>query len=100
MSLFGCCRSTLKTLSRAAAKSAAAKVRAAGGLRVSTDWARRTEFCERCALRVVRHGVSYCGKPLLEGIDRQPAQGCGCPVLAKARDPSEHCPISTGGTVA
>ena len=56
----------------------------------------RAEICERCPLRVVQCGKSYCGKPYLQQIDRDPAvDGCGCPCRAKAKDPAEHCPLST-----
>src|SRR3569623_285529 len=94
MPLLACCRSTFKTLSRAAAKCAAAKLRDAGALRADVDWLRRVEICERCPVRVLHCGVSYCGKPLLQQIDRDPTQGCGCPVRAKAQSPAEHCPLT------
>lgn len=58
------------------------------------DWAARAEACERCPLRVIQCGRSYCGKPFLQKVDRDPVvDGCGCPTHAKAKDPTEHCPI-------
>jgi hypothetical protein len=94
VSLFACC-GTFKALSRAAAKSAAAKLRRAGLLPVKVDWTRRAETCERCPLLVSRKGVSYCGRPFFEQVDRdQAADGCGCPTHEKAKDPSEHCPLN------
>lgn len=94
MSVFSCCSNTFKQLSRAAAKSAASRLRQLGIGSTQPDWPRRAETCERCPLRVVRRGISYCGNPLLDQIDRDPTtDGCGCPTHAKAKDPSEHCPI-------
>jgi hypothetical protein len=58
------------------------------------NWADRAAVCERCPLRVIRGGISYCGTPFLEQIDRtDSADGCGCPTGAKAKDPAEHCPL-------
>lgn len=94
MSLLGCCRNSFKTLSRAAAKSAAAKLRTAGALHVSVDWRRRLEICKSCPLHTERRGISYCGKPLLEQVRRDPVEGCGCPVRAKSQNPAEHCPVN------
>jgi hypothetical protein len=38
--------------------------------------------------------VAYCGKPLLEQLDRDDAvDGCGCPVNKKAQAAGEHCPL-------
>jgi hypothetical protein len=82
-------------LSRAAAKSASARLRAMGVLRGSVDWAARAAVCERCPLRVIASGTSYCGTPFLRKLDREPAlDGCGCPTVAKAKDPREHCPVN------
>jgi len=39
-------------------------------------------------------GVSYCGSPYLQQPIRDPKDGCGCPTIAKAKDPSEHCPLN------
>jgi hypothetical protein len=98
MGLFGTCcggtSETFKRLSRAAAKSAAAKLRRAGMIATRVDWAARAAACERCPLRVVRRGVSHCGKPLLEQLHREASEGCGCPTHAKAKDPGEHCPLT------
>ncbi|MBC7783751.1 MAG: hypothetical protein H7144_07915 [Burkholderiales bacterium] len=83
-------------LSRAAVKATAAKIRGAGLLRENVDWPRKAETCERCPLRVVQCGVSYCGKPFLQQIARDPVvDGCGCPTRAKAKDPKEHCPLTS-----
>ncbi|QOV87296.1 hypothetical protein [Humisphaera borealis] len=81
-------------LSRAAAKSASARLRNMGVLRVSNDWRRRLNVCGGCPLHSVVNGVAHCGKPLLTQIRRRPEQGCGCPVEAKARRPGEHCPVT------
>jgi hypothetical protein len=59
------------------------------------DWMARAEICERCPLRAKEKGISYCGRPFLQQIDRDPViDGCGCPTIAKAKDPSEHCPVN------
>jgi hypothetical protein len=90
----GCCGGSFAALSRAAAKSAAARLRQLGMLREHPDWARRAATCETCPLRVVRQGTSYCGRPFLQQIERDPAtDGCGCPTHAKAKSPDEHCPL-------
>ena len=45
-------------------------------------------------MRVIQCGKSYCGKPFLQLVNRDEAlDGCGCPTLAKAKDPEEHCPV-------
>ena len=81
-------------LTRAAAKSAASRLRSLGLLKTQSDWTARAMVCERCPLRVVRGGVSYCGTPFLDEPLRDAAtDGCGCPTKAKARDPNEHCPL-------
>jgi len=91
---FACCGSTLATLSRAAAKAAAARLRQIGLLREFVDWPRRSTVCETCPLRIVYAGVSYCGRPFLQKIDREPTEdGCGCPTREKAKSPEEHCPL-------
>src|SRR5262249_40397117 len=92
---FSTCCSNFRTLSRAAAKAASAKLRQLGAARVQPDWSRRATVCERCPLRVIRRGISYCGRPLLERVDRDEAvEGCGCPTVAKAKTPGEHCPLN------
>jgi hypothetical protein len=89
-----CCAGTFRTLSRAAAKSAAATFRQIGFGSVHPQWTDRAAICERCPLRVVHRGVSYCGNPLLRQIHREPASdGCGCPTRAKAKSAAEHCPL-------
>ncbi len=94
MGAFACCGSAFKVLSRAAAKSAAARLRRLGLLAMNTDWPRRAAACETCHMRIVKGGISYCGRPFLDKIHRDPAQdGCGCPTHEKARDPDEHCPL-------
>ena len=94
MSAFSCCSSTLAALSRAAAKSAASRLRRLGLLREQADWPTRAATCETCRPRFVHQNVTYCGRPFLHQIDRDPAEdGCGCPVRDKARSPEEHCPI-------
>ena len=84
-------------LSRAAAKAAGARLRRLGALSTHPQWAARAAVCERCPVRVGRAGVSYCGTPFLNrlgaDVERDPADGCGCPTREKARDPSEHCPL-------
>lgn len=97
---FGCTRfgsPVFALLSRAAAKSAGARLRRAGILRTDPLSAGRLQQCEACSLRVVADGVAHCGKPLLKQIRRPADQGCGCPVEDKARRPGEHCPITLSG---
>jgi hypothetical protein len=82
-------------LSRAAAKSASATLRAMRVLPVRVDWPARAAACERCPMRVVSGGTTYCGTPFLRKPSREPAtDGCGCPTVAKAKDPAEHCPLN------
>lgn len=89
-----CCGSAFASLSRAAAKSAAARLRNLGLLPEATDWPRRAAVCETCPLRTIHHKVSYCGRPFLHDIHREnPEDGCGCPTLKKAQSPHEHCPL-------
>jgi hypothetical protein len=81
-------------LLEAVGKFAAARLRGVGALKIHPDWQSRATVCERCPLRVIKCGVSYCGNPLLQQIDRDPAvDGCGCACRDKAKSPSEHCPI-------
>src|SRR5829696_6657554 len=96
MSVFtACCAgSTWKRLSLAAAKAAKSRLRDFGTLRVDENWSERAAICETCPMRIVRRGVSYCGRPLLEQPVRDLAtDGCGCPTIAKAKTPGEHCPL-------
>jgi hypothetical protein len=98
---FGCStfgNPAFAVLSRAAAKSASARLRNLGVLKVSNDWRRRLNTCAGCDLYTVVNRVPHCGKPLLRQILRSPDQGCGCPVEAKARRTAEHCPISATKT--
>jgi hypothetical protein len=89
-----CCGSAFAAITKAAAKSSATRLRQMGLLPVRVDWAARAAVCERCPLRVVKCGVSYCGTPFLRMPLRDPVvDGCGCPTREKARDPKEHCPI-------
>ena len=85
-------------LSRAAAKSASARLRNLGVLRTNAGWRARADACAACPLRTVVRGVAHCGTPLLRQVHRSPADGCGCPVEDKARRPGEHCPLSANGT--
>jgi len=95
VSVFTCCENSLRALSKAAAKSASSRMRSMGLLPAKTDWVMRATICETCPLRVVSRGASYCGRPFLQKIDRDPVlDGCGCPTRAKAQDPTEHCPIT------
>ena len=81
-------------LLEALGKFAAARLRDIGAARVYPQWETRAAVCERCPLRVIRCGVSYCGNPLLKQLDRDPAvDGCGCPCHDKSKDPGEHCPV-------
>ncbi len=90
-----CCRSSaFAVLSRAAAKSASSRLRRMGLLPIRHDWAARAGVCETCPLRVIHRGATYCGKPLLHQLHRDPIDGCGCPISAKSRDPDEHCPVT------
>jgi hypothetical protein len=76
------------------AKAASSRFRDLGASRIASGWEARAEICERCPLRVISRGVSYCGTPFLRKIDRDPVlDGCGCPTRDKARTPGEHCPV-------
>jgi hypothetical protein len=91
-----CCANPFKTLSRAAAKAAASRWRQMGMAPVHPNWARRAAVCETCPLRVAHRAVSYCGRPFLDQIQRDPQiDGCGCPTIAKAKSPDEHCPLNS-----
>jgi hypothetical protein len=76
-------------------KFATARLRQVGAIRAYPEWEARAEVCERCALRVVSCGKSFCGNPFLKQIERDPAvDGCGCPCRDKAKSAGEHCPIT------
>jgi len=90
----------IASLSRAAAKSAKAKIRSIGALQTHENWPARAATCERCPLRVIHNGTSHCGTPYLNKPFRTPTDGCGCPTIAKAKDPSEHCPLTVTHTPA
>ncbi len=99
MACFSCLSGALspvfKSLSRAAAKSAKAKLRGRGFFRTAPDAEARIAICQRCPMRQVYAGVAYCGPPLLRKVRRNPTlEGCGCPIADKAADPTEHCPIT------
>jgi hypothetical protein len=87
--------SSFATLSRAAAKHASSRLRQMGLLQEQADWVTRASICERCPLRVIHKKASYCGRPFLQQVERDPTvDGCGCPIRAKAADPAEHCPLT------
>ena len=103
MRCFGCSGwggSSFAAVSRAAAKSASAKLRKAGALRVFTDRGRREAVCAGCPLRTVVRGVAHCGRPFLRQVGRPPTAGCGCPIADKAASAAEHCPLGTNGRSA
>jgi hypothetical protein len=94
MACFNCGTNSFRSISSAMAKAASAKLRQLGALKTSVDWAARAAVCETCPMRVVQRGVSYCGTPFLQQIDRDPlVDGCGCPTREKAKSPDEHCPV-------
>ncbi|MFT3789064.1 MAG: hypothetical protein QM770_23300 [Tepidisphaeraceae bacterium] len=85
-------RFALKLVS-AGVKRAESLFRSIGVGHEHPQWQARAEICSRCPLVVVKCGKSYCGRPFLNQVERdEPTEGCGCPVLAKAKDPREHCP--------
>jgi hypothetical protein len=101
MSAFACCQSAFAALSKAAAKAATARLRRLSVLPTRRDWPARAAICERCHMRVLHRGVSYCGRPFLHDIDRDAAlDGCGCPTHEKAKSPDEHCPIDANNQPA
>jgi hypothetical protein len=78
----------------AARKAAGSLIRRYGLAPVAQGWEIKAALCERCHLRVAQCSVSYCGKPYLRQIDRDPSvDGCGCPCHEKAKTPGEHCPL-------
>lgn len=83
----------LVRLSQAGVKRLRSVFRDVGVGSVHPHWQARAEICATCPLCVVDRKHTYCGKPLLRQVERDEAtEGCGCPILAKARDPAEHCP--------
>lgn len=100
MACFGCTHwgnPRFAALSKAAAKSAAARLRRTGVLRVFAGWERRTTVCAGCPLRTIIGNASYCGRPFLRQVTRRPTDGCGCPVADKAKAADEHCPLNADG---
>jgi hypothetical protein len=80
-------------LSQAGFKRMGSVFRDIGVGREHPHWQERAEICTRCPMCVTEKRHAYCGKPFLKKIDRDEAtEGCGCPILAKAKDPAEHCP--------
>jgi hypothetical protein len=94
MACFSCGSTSFRSISAAMAKAASARLRNLGVGRTAIDWTARAAVCERCPMRVVHRGTSYCGTPFLQMLDRDPAiDGCGCPTRDKAKSPDEHCPV-------
>src|SRR3954447_14159546 len=99
---FGCSdfgSPTFAVLSRAAARSAGARLRNLGVLRSDVNWLARLAVCRGCPLRTMVAGKPHCGKPLLRQLNRSTAEGCGCPLEDKAKRPAEHCPLTPAGAV-
>jgi hypothetical protein len=47
-------------------------------------------------MRIIAGKTTYCGTPFLQKTKRdETKEGCGCPTIAKAKDPEEHCPLNT-----
>ena len=87
-------RPLLAVLTSAAIKKTASLFRSFGGSSFHPDWEARASVCARCPI-AHRHGKHlYCGKPLIHQPVRPPEAGCGCPIIAKAQDPAEHCPLT------
>jgi hypothetical protein len=85
----------IRKLTNAAYKASRARLRAIGMGRTHPQWAERATICETCPLRIIEKKVSYCGRPFLHDIDRDPTiNGCGCPTIPKAQDLTEHCPLN------
>lgn len=83
----------LRVLSRAAVKRTTALLRTLRGTPPHPHWQARAATCATCP---IGHRVGkdlYCGKPLLTALHRRPEDGCGCPIVLKAQDPAEHCPV-------
>ena len=89
-----CFGRSFATVTRAMARAAGAKLRAMAGS-PHPQWPGRARVCQTCHLLVVRDGTQYCGRPFLRLPVRDPAmEGCGCPVLQKAKSQSEHSPLN------
>lgn len=93
--------SVVGQMSRAAFKAIRSQFRRLRLAPVDPRWPAKAEICLRCPLRVIEGKTVYCGKPYLHKPDRVDAlDGCGCPVNAKAKDRTEHCPINWQHTAA
>lgn len=58
-------------------------------------WPARALVCQTCHLLVTRNGTQYCGRPFLHlPVRDQTIEGCGCPILEKAKSREEHCPLT------
>jgi hypothetical protein len=89
-----CFGRSFAAVTRAMAKAAGAKLRALAGT-PHHNWPARARVCQTCHLLVVRDGTQYCGRPFLRLPLRDPAaDGCGCPVMEKAKSQAEHCPLN------
>lgn len=83
----------LLRLSQAGVKRAASVFRSVGVGSIHPQWQARVDLCATCPLLVVSDRKTFCGRPLLRQIQRDEAtEGCGCPIMLKAKDPTEHCP--------
>ena len=84
----------MPSLAKAVTKAVTASFRRWGAVSTAPNWPIRAAMCETCHLRVIRCGVSYCGRPYTEHPFRdESTEGCGCPCVDKAKDPGEHCPL-------
>jgi|SRR5690606_15620307 len=76
------------------AKHAAARLRRMGLLSARADWLARVRICQSCPLCTTSDKQLFCGKPFLKKPFRdETVDGCGCPLIDKARAADEHCPI-------
>lgn len=93
--MVACCRTNFARISLAAAKAAKDRLRRMGLFGDHTDWKTRALVCERCPMRFIHRNTTYCGRPFLSlPVRNEAVDGCGCPTIAKAKDSSEHCPIT------
>jgi hypothetical protein len=83
----------LGSISRAAYKRSLALFRSFGATPTYPHWQARAEICARCPLAHTDGKTTTCGRPFLQQMGRRPEDGCGCPVVEKAKDPAEHCPV-------